>query len=367
MKAIGYTQAGDITATHSLISFAADTPVVGPRDLLVEVKGISVNPVDVKVRAAAGPAAGQSKIIGYDAAGIVREVGRDVSLFKVGDEVFYAGDITRPGTNSALHAVDERIVGRKPSSLDFAEAAGMPLTSITAWELLFDSFGLDEGDGKGESLLIIGGAGGVGSILIQLAKKLTHLTVIATASRPDTVEWVKKMGADHVINHRESLPGQMQALGIIPRYVASLNGSSQHFPAIVELIQPRGHIAMIDDPDNIDIGTIKMKALNFSFEFMFARSMFQTHDIQKQHELLNRVSALLDDGTVQSTVTGNLGPFTVENLKTAHVQQESGRVIGKNVLGGFSACPSDPSLPQPLLDPDPPQSNQAGAPALWAM
>ena len=210
MKAIGYNQAGPITAPDALVEFEAEIPALRPRDLLVDVRGISVNPVDVKVRAMMGPDKG-SKVIGYDAAGVVRKVGSDVSKFKVGDEVFYAGDFTRPGTNSEFHAVDERIVGKKPKSLGFAQAAGFPLTSITAWEILFDSFALKEGEGKGESLLIIGAAGGVGSILIQLAKKLTGLTVIATASRPDTTEWIKKMGADHVINHRESLVDQVKA------------------------------------------------------------------------------------------------------------------------------------------------------------
>jgi zinc-binding alcohol dehydrogenase family protein len=339
MKAIGYTQAGPITAPDSLIELEVETPQPGAHDLLVEVKGISVNPVDIKVRASAdmGPESGQSKVIGYDAAGIVRAVGSEVSRFKVGNEVFYAGDITRPGTNAAFHTVDERIVGRKPTSLDFAEAAGMPLTSITAWELLFDSLVLKEGDGAGESLLIIGGAGGVGSILIQLAKKLTGLNVIATASRPETVEWVQKMGADHVINHRESLVDQMQALGIQPKYVASLNGTEQHMPAIIELIQPRGQIALIDDPETLDVMPLKPKSLSINWEFMFARSMFQTADIEQQHQLLNRIADLLDDGTLQSTVTTNLGDLNVANLKEAHAQQESGRVIGKNVLGGIEA------------------------------
>ena len=336
MKAIGYNKTGPITASESLIEFEAGTPELGPHDLLVEVRGISLNPVDVKVRAAMAPDKG-TKVIGYDAAGVVQKIGTDVNKFKVGDEVFYAGDLTRPGTNSELHAVDERIVGKKPKSLDFAKAAGFPLTSITAWEILFDSFGLKEGEGKGESLLIIGAAGGVGSILIQLAKKLTGLTVIATASRPDTIEWVKKMGADHVINHREPLVNQIKGLGLEPCYVASLNGTEGHFPAIVELIKPRGHIALIDDPQSLDINSIKPKALSFSWEFMFARSMFQTDDMEKQHELLNRVSELIDQGTLISTVTNNLGKLSVETLKQAHVQQESGRVIGKNVLDGFDS------------------------------
>lgn len=336
MKAIGYTQAGPITAPDALIEFETETPEPGPHDLLVEVRGISVNPVDVKVRAMMEPEKG-TRVIGYDAAGIVRETGSSVTRFKPGDTVFYAGDVTRPGTNSAYHLVDERITGKKPESLGFAESAGLPLTSITAWEILFDSFGLKEGAGGNESLLVIGAAGGVGSILIQLAKKLTGLTVIATASRPDTTAWVEKMGADHVINHREPLADQVRALGLEPRYVASLNGTQEHFPAIVELIKPRGHIALIDDPQSLEINTIKPKALSFSWEFMFTRSMYQTGDMEKQHELLNRVSALIDQGILMSTVTGNLGKISVDTLKQAHALQESGRVIGKNVLDGFHA------------------------------
>ena len=339
MRAIGYTQAGPITAPDSLIEFNTPTPQPDPHDLIVEIKGISVNPVDVKVRMRPqmGPEKGQTKIIGYDAAGIVREVGSAVDKFKVGDEVFYAGDITRPGTNSEFHAVDERIVGKKPSSLNFADAAGMPLTSITSWELLFDTFDLKESKGMGEALLNIGAAGAVGSILIQLAKKLTNLTVIATASRPDTIEWVGKMGADHVINHHESLVDQMKALNIEPRYVASLNGTESHFPAIIELIRPRGQIALIDDPKTLDVTLLKPKSLSLRWEFMFARPMFQTDDIKQQSELLSRVSELLDKGTIVSTVTQNLGELTVDNLKKAHIQQESGRVIGKNVLHGFAS------------------------------
>ena len=334
MKAVGFTKAGAIDAPDSLIDFEADMPAVGARDLLVEVHAVSVNPVDTKIRANVGPESG-TKIIGYDASGVVTQVGSDVSKYKVGDEVFYAGDLTRSGTNSEFHVVDECIVGIKPKSLSFADAAGMPLTSITAWELLFDSLAVKETEGQGESILIIGGAGGVGSILIQLAKKLTNLTVIATASREGTVEWVKKMGADHVINHHESLSEQVKALGLTPRYVASLTATDQHFPAVIELVKPRGHIAMIDDPQVLDTKLGKTKALSFSWEFMFTRSMFQTDDMEKQQELLNRVSALLDAGELVSTVTQNLGAINAENLKNAHIQQESGRAIGKTVLAGF--------------------------------
>lgn len=334
MRAIGYKQPGPVDAADSLIEFETDAPELRPRDLLVEVHGISVNPVDTKVRGGRPPV-GDIGIMGYDAAGVVTQVGSDVRLFKVGDEVFYAGDITRPGTNAELHAVDERIVGKKPASMDFAEAAGMPLTSITAWELLFDSLGITEGAGQGESILILGGAGGVGSILIQLAKKLTGLTVVATASRPETTEWVKKMGADCVINHHESLIDQLKAIDIQPMYVAALTGTDGHFPAIIELIKPRGHVAFIDDPQTLDIKVGKTKALNFSWEFMFTRSMFETDDMEVQHQLLNRVSEMIDAWELISTVNNNLGTISVATLKAAHAEQESGRVIGKNVLSGF--------------------------------
>ncbi|PWQ96105.1 zinc-binding alcohol dehydrogenase family protein [Leucothrix pacifica] len=334
MKAVGYTQAGAIDAPDALIDFEAAVPEIGARDLLVEVRAISVNPVDTKIRSNVGPEAG-TKIIGYDAAGVVTQVGSEVTQYSIGDEVYYAGDLTRAGTNSEFHAVDERIVGKKPASLSFADAAGMPLTSITAWELLFDSLAVKEDNGENDSILIIGGAGGVGSILIQLAKKLTKLTVIATASRDDTIEWVNKMGADHVINHHEPLAEQVKALGLTPRYVASLTASDQHFESVIDLIKPRGHIAMIDDPEVLDTKLGKRKALSFSWEFMFTRSMFETEDIEEQRVLLNRVSEMLDTGELISTVTQNLGTINAENLKTAHIQQESGRAIGKTVLEGF--------------------------------
>ncbi|WP_411846094.1 zinc-binding alcohol dehydrogenase family protein [Roseibacillus persicicus] len=334
MKAIGYQKTGPIEADNSLFEFEAAEPELGDHDLLVEVRGMSVNPVDTKIRTLRQPEDGP-EILGWDAAGIVRAVGSAVSRFQVGDEVFYAGDVTRAGTNSEFHAVDERIVGRKPKSLGFAEAAGFPLTSITAWELLFESLAVGEGQGAGQSLLVIGGAGGVGSMLIQLAKKLTQLKVIATASRPETIAWVKKMGADEVINHRESLVEQMKKLGLQPRYVASLTATEEHFPAIVELIQPRGRLALIDDPKGLDVNSMKPKALSLSWEYMFARSMFQMEDIESQHHLLNRVSSMVDAGELLSTVTNNLGTLSVERLKEAHLQQESGRVIGKNVLNGF--------------------------------
>ena len=335
MKAIGYPVAGPLTNENALIDFEVDKPRPGPNDLLVEVRGISVNPVDVKVRASMQPGK-PAGILGYDAAGIVREVGDAVSRFRPGDEVFYAGDITRPGTNSEFHVVDERIVGRKPASLGFAEAAAMPLTTITAWEILFDCFGLQEGGGAGEALLVIGGAGGVGSVMIQLAKALTGLKVIASASRPDSRAWVEKVGADHVVDHRKPLYEEVKSLGVTPRYVASLTHTDKHFESIVKLIKPRGHIALIDDPEQLNVAAIKPKALSLSWEFMFARSMFQTDDMDAQHALLQRTADLLDEGKLVSTVNVHAGDLTVANLRKAHELQESGAAIGKTVLNGFA-------------------------------
>ncbi len=334
MRAIGYKAAGPVSDANVMMEFEAEKPQLKSRDILVEVRGVSVNPVDIKVRKNAQPENG-ARILGFDAAGIVKEVGSGVTYFKVGDEVFYAGDITRQGSNAALQAVDERIVGRKPKKLGFAEAAGMPLTTITAWELLFESFGVTEGGGCGDAILVVGGAGGVGSILIQLAKKLTRLTVIATASRSDTVEWVKKMGADHVINHNNPLDAEISKLGISPRYVAALTQTAVHFNSIVKLIKPRGHIALIDDPQTLDIVPLKQKALSVSWEFMFTRSMFETEDMNEQHKLLNRLAELLDEDTLISTVNNLGGEMSVANLQAAHELQDSGKAIGKTVLSGF--------------------------------
>tara|TARA_R110001599_G_scaffold12927_5_gene59985 strand:+ start:3313 stop:4308 length:996 start_codon:yes stop_codon:yes gene_type:complete len=331
MKVIGYNAAGN---ADTLEIIEMDQPVVGPRDLLVAVEGISVNPVDVKLRAGVEPD-GAERVLGFDAAGVVTEIGNEVTGYKVGDAVYYAGDVTRAGTNAEFHAVDERIVGRKPASLDFVDAAGLPLTSITAWEMLFDAFRLTEGGGSGQTLLVIGGAGGVGSILIQLAKALTGLTVIATASRPETQDWVRKMGADHVVDHRGDLAAQVADLGLVPSYVAALTATDQHWPAIIDLIAPRGQIALIDDPEALDIKAAKPKALSIHWEFMFTRSMFGTEDIGAQRDLLNRVAEMIDAGTLQSTVTEKGDALTVDALRAAHLKQESGRVIGKQVLGGF--------------------------------
>ena len=336
MKALGYSEKGPLSGAGAVVAFDAAKPEPEANDLLVEVRAVSVNPVDFKVRANRPPPEGDPRILGWDAAGVVVGTGSSVTQFKAGDEVFYAGEFTRLGSNAEFQVVDERLVGRKPSSIGFADAAALPLTSITAWEILFDSYGLQEGDGAGDAILVIGGAGGVGSILIQLAKQLTGLTVIATASRRETEAWVKKMGADHGVNHRNPLDEEMKALGIAPRYVAALTGTDNHFASIVELIKPRGHIAMIDDPPNLDIASIKLKALSFSWEFMFARSMFQADDMDAQSQLLNRVADLVDQGKLVTTANENAGALNEANLRSALEMQQSGTAIGKIVLEGFS-------------------------------
>ncbi len=331
MQAIGYSRAGPIDADNALFAFEAPQPAPGPHDLLVEIKAVSVNPVDTKVRSNAAPENGP-RILGWDASGIVVETGSEVSLFKKGDAVFYAGELTRPGCNAQFQAVDERLVGKKPASLSHAQAAAIPLTAITAWEMLFDSFHLAEGGGEGQALLVIGGAGGVGSIMIQLAKALTRLTVIATASREESATWAKAMGADHIVDHRRPLDEEMAALGIAPDYVAALTHTGHHLPGIVKAIRPRGMVGVIDDPESFDFKLGKQKALTFAWEFMYTRSMFATEDMIVQHHLLTRVSEMLDAGTLVTTMNKDGGMMTAENLIAAHRHQESGAAVGKTVL-----------------------------------
>ncbi|WP_213878334.1 zinc-binding alcohol dehydrogenase family protein [Pseudomonas sp. dw_358] len=334
MKAIAYTRNGPIDAADSLIDLELPTPVPGSRDLLVEVHAVSVNPVDTKIRA--GAAVSEPRVLGWDAVGVVKAVGRDAQLFKVGDEVFYAGSLIRPGTNSELHAVDERIVGRKPKSLNDAHAAALPLTAITAWELLFDRLGVSEGGGKGQSLLIIGAAGGVGSILTQLARQLTGLTVIGTASRAETRQWVTELGAHHVIDHSQPLLAQLQAIGVGEvTHVASLTHTDSHFAQLIEALQPQGKLALIDDPATLDVVPMKRKALSLHWELMFTRSLYETPDMIRQHELLNRVADLVDQGVLKTTFGEHFGTINAANLRRAHQLIESGRAQGKIVLEGF--------------------------------
>ena len=342
MKAVGYTRSLPIDDEAALEDIELHAPAetdLGPRDLLVDVAAVSVNPVDVKVRARMAPETGH-KVLGWDASGTVRAVGAAVMLFDPGDEVYYAGAIGRPGTNAEVHVVDERIVGRKPTTLSHAEAAALPLTTITAWELLFDGMRVpptDAGDGEtGDALLVIGGAGGVGSILVQIAKALTGLTVVATASRDETRDWCLAMGADHVIDHREDMGAQLTELGIMPRYVASLTATDRHWKAIADIVAPRGTIALIDDPETLDAGLLKPKALTLHWEFMFARPAFETPDMATQHDLLNRMADLVDAGRIRTTANRNGGAITAANLRAAHAHQESGRAVGKTVLEGWA-------------------------------
>lgn len=335
MKAIAYPRhALPIDDPASLVELELPLPEPGPRDLRVRVEAVSVNPVDTKVRANAAVQA--PRVLGWDAAGSVDAVGAEVTLFRPGDAVFYAGAIDRPGTNSEYHLVDERIVGRRPKSLDAAQAAAMPLTAITAWELLFDRLGVPEGGGAGQSLLIVGAAGGVGSMLTQLARRLTKLTVIGTASRPETAEWVKSLGAHHVLDHSQPLNAELARAGLPPvDHVASLTHTDSHYAQIVEALRPQGRLALIDDPATLDALPLKTKSISLHWEMMFTRSLFKTPDMARQHELLDRIAALVDAGTLRSTANQNFGAITAANLRRAHALVESHRARGKAVLAGF--------------------------------
>ncbi|WP_263359934.1 zinc-binding alcohol dehydrogenase family protein [Acidicapsa ligni] len=338
MKAVGYKKPLPISDPASLLDVEIAEPTAEGRDLLVEIRAVSVNPVDVKVRASAVvPEGADYKILGWDAAGIVRSVGPKATLFKPGDEVFYAGSLTRPGTNAELHLVDERIVGRKPKSISFAQAAALPLTTITAWELLFDRLGVRRGGGTTDgSLLIIGGSGGVGSILIQLAAKLTTLNVIATASRPETQKWCLDLGAHFVIDHSKPLAAQLLQLGTPQvELIASLTATESHYPGLVEVLAPQGRFGLIDDPKSLDATPLKRKCASLHWEFMFARSMFDTPDVMEQYALLNEAADLIDSGKLRTTLSNVFGTINATNLRRAHELIESGRAHGKIVLEGF--------------------------------
>lgn len=334
MKAIGYYHPLPIDDAQALVDLDLPTPELRPRDLLVRIQAISVNPADVKLRANARPPADTPRILGYDAVGIVEAAGPEARLFKPGDAVFYAGTIDRPGTNAELHAVDERIVGPKPQSLTPAQAAALPLTSLTAWELLFDRLRVPYGQKlSGDAILIVNGAGGVGSILTQIARRLTGLTVIATASRPETVAWCRDMGAHHVIDHRQPLDEGLKAIGIPQvRYVAGLTATDLHQKAIIEALAPQGALAMIDDPKIFDIVPFKRKSLSVHWELMFTRPLYGTADMAEQHRILGEIAALVDSGVLRTTLREDYGPITAANLRRAHAAVESGRSIGKTVL-----------------------------------
>ena len=342
MKAIGFKKSLPIVDPDSLKDIELPQPLATGQDLLVKIKAIAVNPVDYKIRLNIPPAEGEYKVIGWDAVGEVVATGEAATQFQPGDEVYYAGDLNRQGSNAEFQLVDERIVGSKPKSLTDAEAAALPLTTITAWEMLFEHLTIkqqspDSKEKSGEVILVVGAAGGVGSILVQLAKSITGATIIGTASRESSQAWVKKLGADHVVDHTKPIGPQVEALGIGQvTHVASLTNTDSYFETYIELLAPFGKIAMIDDPSTpLDVMKMKFKSLSLHIEFMFARSMFKAADMNEQSRLLNRVADLVDQGYIQTTAGKNLGTINAANLKTAHEELESGRSIGKIVLQGF--------------------------------
>jgi zinc-binding alcohol dehydrogenase family protein len=339
MKAVAYQKNLPISAPKALEDVELPAPVPGARDLLVRVHAVSVNPVDAKVRAGSAPAADEAKVLGWDAVGVVEAVGAQTTGFAVGDRVWYAGSIQRPGANSELHAVDARIVSKAPKSLSDAQAAALPLTAITAWELLFDRLRIAQGGGEGQTLMIVGGAGGVGSILIQLARQLTKLRVIATASRPESREWCLELGAHAVIDHSKPLSQALRSAGIEHvDYVASLTQTATHYPEIIQSLKPQGALAVIDGMAGLDPMALMSKSLSLHWELMFTRSMFETPDMHEQGVLLGRVAELVDSGRVKTTanaVNAVFGRINAENLTRAHALIESGKTVGKIVLEGF--------------------------------
>ena len=350
MKAVGYTHCHPAGHAEALLDLDLPEPAAPQgRELLVEVRAVSVNPVDAKQRAAADPG-GQPRVLGFDAAGVVRAAGPDCTLFRPGDAVFYAGVVNRPGSNAERQLVDERIVGPKPASLSFAEAAAMPLTTITAYEALFERLRIPRlarpikasaPDGAaaigrdGEAVLILGGGGGVASIAIQLARQLTGLTVLATASRPETREWCLSLGAHQVLDHAGDLPAQVRAVGLRVPYVFGINRTEAHWDAICRLLAPFGLVCVIDATGGIDVQKLRPKSAGLIFEGMFARALFQTPDMAEQHRLLAEVAGLVEAGRIRHTMTRHLGRIDAATLRQAHALVEAGAMRGKAVLEGF--------------------------------
>lgn len=338
MKAVALLRYLPVADPECLIDVELPRPEPGPHDLLVRIEAVSVNPVDTKLRAPKPQIETQPRVLGYDAAGIVEAVGSDTSRFRPGDPVWYAGDVTRQGSNAQYQLVDERLVGRKPATIDFAQAAALPLTTLTAWELMFDRIGLDaDGGDRGTRLLVIAGAGGVGSIALQLARRAGFIT-IATASRPETMDWCRTMGADRVIDHRQPLAPQIKALGFDDIDVAlNFAHTDRYWDELGTILAPQGHVGLIVEPTGpLRLGDpYKAKCIGIHWEFMFARSRFRTRDMQRQGEILDRVADLVDAGELRSTLTETLFPIDAVNLRTAHAQLESGRTIGKVALSGW--------------------------------
>ncbi len=331
MKAVGLTRYLPIDNPESLLDLEVDTPVATGRDLLVEVKAVSVNPVDTKRRAPKDLVETTPKILGWDAAGVVKAAGADCRLFKPGDPVYYAGSVIRQGANCQFHLVDERIVGRKPASLPFAGAAALPLTTLTAWELMFDRMGISKsGAHSGKSLLILGGAGGVGSMAIQLAKKLAKLKVTASASRPESIAWCKAMGADETVDHSRPIEGEFD-------FVLCFSSSDAYWSAFPKLVKPQGKLGMIvRTAKPVDLAILHDKSITVCMEGMFTRSSFQTPDMEAQHMLLDEAAGLVEAGVIKGTMTQNLGKIDAANLRRAHRMLEEGHVTGKLVLEGWA-------------------------------
>ena len=339
MRAVGFT--ANLPASDPGAMVDLDLPDPGPpagRDLLVRVHAVSVNPRDAKSRLSMPASADKPVVAGYDASGVVEAVGPEATLFRSGDAVFYAGTLDRPGSNAQRQVVDERIVGRKPASLDHKAAASLPLTALTAWEMLFDRLEIPRGGGEGQSLLVLGGAGGVPSVAIQLARRLTRLAVIATASRPESAAWVRDLGAQHVVDHTKPLAEQVKALGAgPPRYVFSTHTDARAWAEIAKLIAPQGRFGLIDDPEPLDLRLVKFKSVSIHWEAMFTRPMFRTADMVRQHEILDEVATLVDAGTLRATAAQDFGPMSAESLRRAHAAVEAGGTVGKIVLGGFAS------------------------------
>ena len=331
MKAIGLYKYLPIDHPESLLDLEVESPSAAGSDLLVEVRAVSVNPVDCKRRAPKDVVEKSPKILGFDAAGVVRAAGPEATLFRPGDEVYYAGSVIRPGTNSELHLVDERIVGRKPANLSFAEAAALPLTTLTAWELIFDRMGISKSGGDaGKRMLVLGGAGGVGSIAIQLAKKLAHLHVTASASRPESIAWVQALGTDATVDHTRPL-GDTEY-----DYVLCLTNTDPYWPLFPKIVKPQGKVGLIVRiAKPVDLQILHDKSITVCLEGMFTRSTFRTRDMSAQHELLDEVAGLVEAGVLKGTMKLSLGRICAENLKKAHRFLEEGHGVGKLVLEGW--------------------------------